>query len=64
MSGDVEGEFQSCPDDEFIEGGTQVVLHDLFGSADQPGNLTIAESLLHADVELPGNFLVARALCQ
>jgi hypothetical protein len=55
MSGNIERQFKTAPDTEFIEGIAQVILYDLLGSADYTGDFAIG--LAFPDQHRDLNFL-------
>lgn len=78
MGGDVDCQFQAAPDSEFVKGVAQIVLHNLFSSANCPRNIAVGHSLpdqpgkeqdpevlfcgVWADIELGCDLFVATAL--
>src|SRR5215469_8882608 len=45
VRGDVEGQFKAAPDADFVEGGAQVVLHNLFGGANDGSDFAVGHTL-------------------
>jgi hypothetical protein len=45
VAGDVEGEFKTSPDAEFVEGGPQIVLDHLFTGSEDAGDIPVGKTL-------------------
>jgi hypothetical protein len=55
VSGDIERQFETAPDTEFIEGIAQVILYDLLGSTDYTRDFAVG--LAFPDQHRDLNFL-------
>ena len=52
MPGHIQRQFQSAPDPQFVERGSEIIFDDLLRGANDHGDLTVGEALLYQGGDL------------